>query len=605
MKSDKYIWGKSYQKNCCDKWDKHIALQMLETVRNIFMGAMDRNTFDECTVSSCVNFMVAEATVLEHLDCKNRAIGFWHVNNAACLIIKNMNAIIDKCGRDRGVRTIKKFLSIQTQHHYLSYYNITTDLINIYSKTGELADRINLCAVRFLDAHNHYKNAKIYAMSELHKLQSKMEASQFETISTILQKLDKREYGMNLTFDALNFLFFQLQIEIRYPQLNAECRNKIIEDLSGTDAYKNNRHTSVNLIKANVRILQCMIDIDYYKSIVVFRDYHQTFNEDVMSFKYEKRLIENLRESLGYFAKFLQDKDRWPVGKETNDYLSNMETMLRKIGQWLINRQYKELAVTAFDLLYQVAKLSNSPLQQIIASGFLVENISLNPKIFIEDEIAAELQSNILKKFKDVAKMSQDELRIFLLGFLQLTMYTLRRKHNMQHAKKYMEAISKLLDNYDSEKEKYAALRLKYSEVMFEMIVNDPNASITPITFIEDIFHRFKSIRFNCGADVDILPGILFDILNTLYEYTQARYEFHHISSLMYTLLNISMRSGYIFLLAKVIIITTSEYLHNKGKWEVSEIVRLSHNLCSSLSYFFNDLIHHLLSAFTDFLFIS
>lgn len=565
--SKQYLWAKRWDKSCCKEWRKHDGLGILAIVRRIFIGAIDRKNFDEVIVSACVNFMVTEGTILENFDCSDRTNLIIQFANSIRHTVKNVDLIITKCGRDRATRTIKKFLSIQTKEKHLPHQYMLQELISIYAKNNQLSEQIDLQALQFLFAE---KKSKQFYMFELHKVQTVVD-SKFKTISTILQKVDKNTYGMDLKFDSLKLLFCQLLVEIEYPKLNAVCRKIIISDICEMDAYKNTQHPYINLVKANVRILECMIDIDDYKSRVTFQSYYQRFEVDDISFKHEKNLIRKMEESLNFFSKFFTDLDKWKDDAEKDDYILNMLTMLNKIGLWLINRQYKDLAVMVFDLLYQVAKMSNNQLKQIVSAGYIIENINLHPNIFIEEEIVTELQSNILKKFKEVDSMAQNEQSHFLHAFLQLAMYTLRCTNNMEHAKKYMQAINKLLSKYDPEKVKFAALRLKYSEVMFEMIVNDPNTTITPITFIEDIFHRFKNTKFNSRSDVDVISGILWDIMNTLYEYTQVRYEFRNLSSLMWTLFGISFRNGYIFLLAKVLVMISYENLLSSNiHWKVS-----------------------------------
>lgn len=124
-----------------------------------------------------------------------------------------------------------------------------------------------------------------------------------------------------------------------------------------------------------------------------------------------------------------------------------------------------------------------------------------------------------------------------------------------------MQAISKLLNKYDSNKAKFSVVRLKYDEVMFQVIVKDPDTTIAPVTFIEDIIHRFQNIRWSSRADFRMVPGITLDLLVAINEFTQPRYEPYLISTLNETVHDEAIRNGCMLLLARAAVLTSSRIM--------------------------------------------
>lgn len=563
---DKSIHPRKYQTtkildNCCDRMLAHIGLDILQAIRKIFVGALHRNNINEISVSATSNYIVAESTILETWTCKNRVPMVGDFDDTVKTIAVNVDAILSKCGLPRTKLTIERCLSSA-----IISANTNEELCNALLKVGGISNKtraeINYHAKGIL--HTATIAKQIFYMHKIHSVQASLnDPTKFDTISEIMKQLPSVRQS---TIDTARLQFMQLTTEIDYPKLPETYQRKLIADVCKMDFYKSDRCSYINLIKSNVCYLECMANIQHYKSNVELKENLAPLNEDFVSLKNEIDIAKKLCEAVDYVAKFLQDKDVWCTERDKDYFIARTEKLLQRIGETLINRQYKDLAMPAFNLLYQLAKTANNPLNQIFAAGYLIENIGLHSTIS-EKEIATELQSLIMGKLRDVNEMSVDELGKFLLSFLQLTMYTMRYQYNIEHAKKYMQAINKLLNKYDSEQEKYLPVRLKYSEAMFVMIVRDSKATITPVTFIEDIFHRFTKIKYVSTSHYNTVPGIIFDLITTLYAFTQPRYEFRYAKSLVWTLHSTSIRNGYLFLLAKTTILSSSESLLTGGKY--------------------------------------
>lgn len=553
--SSQYRVTKTYNAKCFGNWSTHAASGILSATVKIFVKAMDRNNFTENLVSGCTNYMVAESKIYKNFDCTCRDYMVGRLNQAIVSITAKIDKIIAICGNERGKRTLERFALMETMNNSTSL-KVAFAQTKLYEKTRDQIVFTNSHANLIYQSIDE-KN-RIHYMYKLHAIQNGLDdPNKFETITSLMKYVPKRS---GVQFDPIDMQFLQLCVEIDYPQLTEKCRRKLVNDVCEMDFYNDDRCWYINLIKSSICYLQYTIEFDLYKSNVKLTKFFEPLNEKFVFLNYEIKIVKHLQESLDYLSKFLQAKDVWSSQKCKDRFILHTEKLLQSIGECLINRHYKDLAITAFDLLFQLAESSQHPLIQIVAAGHLIENINLN-STKSEKVIVTKLQSIVMQKLKYVVTMSDVELGNFLLSFLQLTMYTLRFQHNNEHAKKYMQAINKLLDKYDPKKEKYLACRLKYAEVMFEMIVRDSDATITPITFIEDIFHRFKEIKSISLQDRRIVPGIQFDLVSTLYAFTQPRYEFNCIKSLERQVHFASIRNGYLLLFAKNSILETSECL--------------------------------------------
>lgn len=548
-----------YVQKCCDKTNSHIALQGLGAVREIFQRAVDRNVFSEKLVSACSNYMVVESEILEYLNCSNRSDLIYYFGISAESIFARIARINSLAGHERADRTLYRLLSMKILHSGFRH-RIISKLIARNETADDKTEFINAHVMKILLGEG--TKSEIHS---IHKLQKDLQdTNKFEIISSIARKLPK------IKIDLVYLQFMQIRVEIEYPLFNEAFRQKMITDVCETDFYKNDRSSILNLVKSGVCYLQSMVHIERYKSNVVAKDTYGPLNEDFVLLNNEIEVVKQLRESLNYLVKFFQCKDLWILDERKDVYIEYMEKMTKRIGVDLISRHYKDLAVRAFDLLYRLAEPGTSRFKvtRIQAAGYLIENIDQQSTIS-EEEIVKDLQSKIISELKYVdvmASTSKDDFGDFLLSFLQLTMYTLRYQHKMEHAKKYMQAINKLLCKYDRSQQNYIAVRLKYSEVMFEMIVRDKETSITPITFIEDIFHRFQKIQCVSRSDFITVPGILFDLISTLHAFTQPRYEFRQAKSIIWYAHLSSLRKGYLLLFAKTTILTSSECLVTCGK---------------------------------------
>lgn len=549
---------------CCENMNTHAGLQILEAIRKIFVGALEINNFNEKLCSSLSFFVVAESTILESFDCEHRSSLVWELGETMKTISRTtmIDKIVTKCGHDRSKKTLERFLSTTPQSPR-TYSIIADALIEICEKAGDKHLKILSFAKKCLNGSTSQKRHYIW---KLHECQVELDdPTKFEPISSILNKFTVKEQLVHLQL-------LELVTEIEYPKLTVACKRKLIEDVCKMDFYHEDGCGLTNLIKSTICYVDAMANIQHYRSNFTSTDYYEPLKEDFASINNEIVIITKLVEASDYLAKFLQDTDVWFVEKDKivwrmskNDFISFMENLLKKIGESLMNRHYKELAIPTFNLLYKLAEMVNHPLKQIVAAGHIIENIGLHLSIS-EKEIVTKLQGIIMEKLKDVNTMSVDELGDYLRSFLQLTMYTVRYQYNIDHAKKYMQAINKLLNKFDSEQEKFIAVRLKYNEVMFELIVKESKASIAPFTFVEDIFHRFKRVRYVSSSDHNTVPGIMFDLVSTLYAFTRPRYEFLHAKSLFWTVHTTSIRNGYLFLFAKSTILTISECLLVNGK---------------------------------------
>ncbi|KAG4080135.1 hypothetical protein HA402_008206 [Bradysia odoriphaga] len=556
-----YIFRKTYDRVCCDKSNTHAGLQIMETVRTIVVEAIKENKFNEVLVSVMTNFATAEAEIISHFDCTTRNNLNVRLRRTFRFISVNIDQILTTCGLDRAKRTLQKCLAINSLEQSQCVHTIDT-LLKICKDADNIAEKISWTAMLLMFCAD--RKRRIFFMHQLHKLQSKLnDPQQFETISTIVKGLPKKKYSVDL--DPIQLQLLQISVEIDYPLLSAMCLQKLGDDMCEMDFYKNDHSFNANLCKSGVCYVQFLAHMKRYQSNVKFERSSDPLNEKFVLLKKEVEIVGKLKEALDYLAEFIRDTDAWLGKEDSADYILVAEKLLIIIGETLISRHYKNLAVTAFELFYKFAKLINNRLNQMMAAGYLVENIHLASTIS-EKEIVTELQSNIMQKMRDVNTMSEDELGSFLFGFLQLTMYTLRHQCNIEHTKKYLLAINKLLNKYDSNKEKYLPTRLKYAEVMFELIVKNPDTTITPVTFIEDIFHRFKQIRMVSKSEYRTIPGVILDLLITLHEFTQPRYEHRYTSSLNMTVHSAAIRNGYLFLLAKTAVLESSELLMINGK---------------------------------------
>lgn len=554
LPSFEYTLHKTYDKICCVKFATHAGLQIMETLRTIFVESTKSDSFNEVMVSVMSNFATAEADAVATIECPTRTRIKSNLWQTLRFVVDNIEKIVTTCGLERAKRTLLKFLGIQSLEISQSI-NILNGLLKMCKGTDNKAEQISWNAMKLMFSTDE-KN-RISCMFAVHELQKELtDPKQFETISSIVKGLPKKNYPLQL--DVVRLQMLQLTVEIDYPRLPAMLLQKLVDDMREMDFYKNDHSCYANLCKSCVCHMQCLAHYQHYKSNVKCDAMFDPLNEEFVSLKKESKIIVQLEQALDHLAKFVRDKDTWMGKNDSAGHITLAEKVLQRIGETLINRHYKDVAVVAFDLFYKFAKLVDRPLNQMIAAGYLIENIHLASTI-AEKEIVTDLQSFIMQKLRDVDSMTDDELGSFLFSFLQLTMYTMRHQRNIEHAKKYMQAINKLLKKYDSKKAKYLAVRLKYAEVMFELIVKNPDTTIAPVIFIEDIFHRFKSMRLVSRTDYHTVPGIALDLLITLYEFTQPRYELRLTSSLNTIVHFASIRNGYLFLLAKTAILTSSE----------------------------------------------
>ncbi|XP_037028732.1 uncharacterized protein LOC119068971 isoform X2 [Bradysia coprophila] len=557
-----YIFRKAFKADCCDRPITHAGLQILETVRTIVVEAIRGNNFNEILVSAMSNFAMAEEEIISNFDCAARKNLNWSLRETFRFILDNIDKIVTTCGLDRAKRTLQKCLTMNSLEG-LNCVRTVDALSNICKDSDNIAEKISWAAFGFMFCTDR-KN-KIFYLCKLHELQSKLnDPKQFATITSLVKDLPKKKNSVDI--DPIQLQLFQISVEIDYPRLSEMCLKKLGDDMCEMDFYKNGHSFNANLCKSGVCYVLFLAHMQQYKSNVKFERMDDPLNEKFVLLKKEVEIVGKLKEALDYLAEFIRDEDAWLGKKDSADYILLAEKFLLVIAETLINRHYKEQAVAAFELFYKFTKLIDHRVNQIIAAGYLVENIHLTSTVS-EKEIVTELQSNIMQKLKDVNTMSEDELGSFLFGFLQLTMYTLRHQCNIEHTKKYMQSINKLLDKYDGTKAKYLPARLKYAEVMFELIVKNPDTTITPVTFIEDIFHRFKQIRMVSRSDYRTIPGIILDLLITLHEFTQPRYELCYTSSLNMTVHSVAIQKGYLFLLAKVTIVQSGEMLLINGKY--------------------------------------
>lgn len=572
LSSDRY-WS-SMNLDCCQRWDKHMAMGIYVTSRRLLIGALERRIFDEALISVCVNFFMAELTVIEPMDCRIRERLLWSANKNALQITNNLPVNQKHC--KRSIRTVTKFLSIKTNSKYWQRSPMLTKLLELHGFLKETSEQIKINAVKVLCTEPAYR---IRAMFDLTTLQSEHPDTKFETIVTILNELGDICYGINLKFNPLDLFWLQLRTEIEYPKLNTLCKQKLVDEIQSYidthESVNTNESISniVNFVKANMYILSFQIgsrsSIEALKKIEF--KFYSPFDRIVseITLQYEGNQIKLLMKSLNCFSTILSQKDSWTIDEPTKEFISNMVTMLYKVGNWLKCRQYNAAAVKAFELLYQAATMANNIVKQTLAAGFLVENGNL----LIPMEMVKVLSNNIILQLKSLDKMTRSDQSDFLLAILHLSMHTLRFDKNVEAAKKYMQVINKLLEKYDPDQTQFTSVRLKYSHVMLELIINESDTNFTPILYVEDIFHRFKAAKFSYDSDCAMLPGIMFDTLSSLYAYTQARHEFISPSGLLSNLWYVAIRAGYSFLLSKVMIVSISHslYTENEAHSKVSE----------------------------------
>lgn len=561
-----FILVKTHMAGCCTLTNTHAALRVLEASRLILTGAMDRNCFNEVVVSAMSNFAVAEAQIFRHFDCKYRSLMMDSMRTSMVNVALNIDRILTKCGLDRAKRTLQKFASTNVDPRFsgdLAKLNGTIEqtvpVVSDDKKTTLSAAKIDSVwhkenEVIVSNAKNLLRTTnakgKLHYIYKIHEAQKDVDADKFLTILSIVTLCRSQTNA-----DELQFM--EMETAIHYPILPYGCMKKLVDEMRKVKLTGSFETSYGHLFRSACSYLEVKMEYHRYKSNVKYSQYAHPLNEEFVSLKNEIEVVEKLQESLGHFDRFLDDRAHWLDMPDRSHYITFAERMLQEIGENLMNRRYKERAIKAFELLYRFAKLldDRSKSKEILSAGYLIENMQHNTTI-PEEEIATGLQRNIMEKLRDVDTMASDEFGSLMFSFLQLTMYTIRCQHNIEHAKKYMHAINKLLNKYDSDQQKYLAARLKYAEVMFEVIVRDDNSFITPISFIEDILHRFKSV-----SQIQTAPGIVFDLMSTLYSFTLPRYEFCKMSKFFSLVHFSSVRNGFLNLFAKTSILTTNEHI--------------------------------------------
>lgn len=214
----------------------------------------------------------------------------------------------------------------------------------------------------------------INCMLELHKLQKQLACpDQFETISSIVKGLPKKDYPLKL--DVVQLQMLQVTVEIDYPRLPPMCLQKLIDDMCHMDFYKNDHSCYASLCKSGVCYMQCLAHTQQYKSNINAENALEPSNKKFVSLKKEGEIVVQLKKALDYLAEFVRDHNTW-IGKEGSaGYIKFAEKLLQIIGENLVNRHYQDVAVIAFDLFYELAELFDRPHNQMIAAGYLIENI--------------------------------------------------------------------------------------------------------------------------------------------------------------------------------------------------------------------------------------
>lgn len=557
-----YRWDKFFIPKCCTSLDKHIALQLMDVLRIMFEYALQRNEINDYLVSLMSNYAVGEAQIISNFDCPEREKSLNSLRQTVVFVTNSIDKIETVCGTERAIRTLHRFLTLDGVIDKPTSKTIFDRLWKFCETTQDQTLLIDTYAMWVMLYGNNKKNL-IFYMHKLHSCQSELkDAEKFETISSIVGRLPKKWQSVKLSLIGLQFE--QMSTEIRYPKLPEPCLEKMVSSMRKMDPNSDPTFCYGNLFKSGICRLECKMSIARYESNVKFVDYRQPLDGTFVSINNEIEIVQHLLEALNLLSEFFNEKDVWISRPDRNDYIPFAEDLLQFIAEMLINRHYKEMATAAFDLYYRFAKLLNNPFKQMIAAGFLVENFQHLATV-PEVEMATELQTTVLQKLRDVTTMSEKDLGSFLLSFLQLTMYTLRHQGNIDHTKKYLLAINRLLKRFDSEKKKYLAAQLKYAEVMFEVIVKDSQSSVTPITFVEDIFDRFRNIRDKTQSEYMTVAGIVFDLMSTVYGFTQPRHEFRMGNAFGYLLQRISISCGYVFLLAKTMLLMSRESLRIGG----------------------------------------
>lgn len=546
----RYIFSKTYDVECCNYSNKHGALQIMETVRTLVVDAIKSEDFNETLISVMSNFAVSEADTILRLNCKIGETLKWNFWQSLQFVTDNIGKIVTVCGLDRAKRTLLRFL-VGNLLQPSEYVHIIDGLLSICDGSLNETEKIDWLATKLIFTN---EKARIDCMYRIHQLQ-KQHPKQFETISSIVNGLPKKKFPLHLGSVQLQLL--QITVEIDYPQLPEMCLQKLVDHLRAMEFYKSERSCYSDVFKGGVSYLQCLVHIQQYKSNVKYEKAFEPLNEEFVVLKNEVKVVEMMKEALHYLAQFVRDKDAW-IGKSgTAAWISLAEKLLQRICESFMVRYYKDLAVTAFGILYKFAKLVDHPLNQMIAAGYILENIEWATPT--QKGTVKEFHSIIMQGLRDVDTISVNELGSFLLSFLQFIVYTMRHQRNIDHAKKHMQVIKKYLRECDPTKPLYLAVRLKYAEVMCELTAKYPSFTITPIAFIENIFQVFKDMKL-----YQRVPSFILDLLLTFFKINLSRYERRYTRWLLCAIHFVSIRHGYMLLFAKATIASCVEIMELK-----------------------------------------
>ncbi|KAJ6643268.1 hypothetical protein Bhyg_08226 [Pseudolycoriella hygida] len=537
-----------FNNNCCNKLHTHIGLALLVSIRNIFLEALRCENINEVVVSFFSSYLIAEGSLLETSNCKRRADAVTSMSEMALTISRQISKVERICGLTRSITTLHRIL-MTPMLKCSTFQSIQKQMENEFLSRINPMQKIDFYTIVFMRSTS--TKSKIYWLQQIRNIQKHEKTTNVKSVVYIVGQMNHSAFATN--YDPLDVTLFEIKNFIDYPHVNVGIMEKIITDISGMDFYKADEDLKVNLLKSGICYLRKVMFDQSHRRI---KKSSETLDE-IAELNNEIEIVKQLIESLNYLKTFI-NCGLLDAQKEVCKLMTI--TLMQKIGESLLGRQYTDLAVEAFMMFYDFAKKGNDPLQEAYAIGYLIENVKLVPNKIVP-EIVARIQTIIMSKLRTIGSMDRTALNNFLISFLQLTMYTARYQQNLQHAKKYMRAIQKLLTKYDPKKNELMTPNVKYAEVMFELVAMDSESHITPILFMEDIFFRLKRPKKIRDSDDETMSCTLFGLASTIYSYFLTRHPCELDESLISIIFRASRDRGFSCLFAKNSILQCNVYL--------------------------------------------
>lgn len=261
----------------------------------------------------------------------------------------------------------------------------------------------------------------------------------------------------------------------------------------------------------------------------------------------EASVVRKLQSSLVWYSKFI---NKLGVEACKHEYLWEVEGALqhlRKIGEHLMLRMYREDAMNAYRWLFGLSRKIGDEFQQLQAIGYLSANsreyVSTDSQLSLDQivEIGCEIFIRLLKIYD---KLSPRKQRILCHFTMNVSLFYVE-SGKVSDAKELLRFTETMLNSMEAKMpDEDVLVRIRYNSILFSLCTKfGLHCPFPPIRLAELVIKSSVKLRTINADEMTLWPILLFESLHDITRYSLARFDFEEGELCMAILFKMALRA--------------------------------------------------------------